>query len=162
MPMDENAEPPAARAALDRLKRREYRSGVGLLLYEPEEKPNWNAVALVHSIGLRDYVRLLLEELNPATRYVNLDADTERDRLIRLSEIPDPLRCVLVTEFDIALARMKFEERTRLWNNLLHHFPHRQTTLLLAIPANASYLLPDADALTLWTEAGKTISLNDL
>ena len=67
-----------------------------------------------------------------------------------------------MTDFDIALARLSVNERARLWNNLLHHFPYRQTALLLAVPSGASHLLPNPDALTLWTDTGKVIQLTYL
>jgi hypothetical protein len=160
--MDENDPYVKARAALGQLKQRAYRSAVAILLYEPDAKIDWNAFSLVHSLSQCDYIALLLAETNLASRFMNLDADTERDRLSRLAEVPDVYTCVLVTEFDIALARLTFDERARLWNNLLHHFPYRQTALLLAVPSSATHLLPDTDALTLWTDMGKTISLTYL
>ena len=162
MPDEASDSGDAARAALERLKGRNHRSAVAILLYEPEAETDWNAVALVHSLGLCDYVARLLAECNPASRFLNLDADSERDRLNRLAETPDAHTCVLVTDFDVALARLSLGERARLWNNLLHHFPYRQTALLLAVPAAASQLLPDSDAFTLWQDAGKAILLTDL
>ena len=148
-----------AHAALDQLKQHSHRSAVAILLYEPDAEMDWNEFALVHSLGQCDYVAYLLSEANLASRFLNLDADTERDRLSRLAETLGTYTCVLVTEFDIAVARLSFDERTRLWNNLLHHFPHRQTALLLAIPSGASHILPDSDAIMLWMAAGKTIPL---
>jgi hypothetical protein len=162
MPMDESESYFQARNALEQLKQHGHRSAVAILLYEPNAEIDWNAVALVHSLGQCDYIARLLAEANLDSRFLNLDADTERDRLSRLAETSNAYTCILVTEFDIALARLNFDERGRLWNNLLHHFPYRHTALLLAVPSGASHLLPDPDAFTLWTDTGKAIPLTYL
>jgi len=158
--MDESGSHTNSRTALEQFQQNGHRSAVAILLYEPGIAIDWHEVALVNSLGLCDYVVHILTEVNADSRFLNLDADTERARLSRLAETPDAHSCVLVTEFDIALARLDDNERARLWYNLLHHFPHRRTALLLAVPSGASHLLPDSsDALTHWTDTGKVIPL---
>ena len=88
MPMDDSDPKVDARASLEQLKRRSHRSAVAILLYEPDAEIDWNSVALIHSLGQCDYVTRLIAEANPASRFLNLDADTERARLSRLAETP--------------------------------------------------------------------------
>lgn len=148
-----------ARSALADLKRRTHRSAVALLLYEPDDAPDWNTVALTHSLGQCDYVELMLGQINSETQFLNIDADSERNRLSGLAESPSKHACILVMEFDVALSRISHDERVRLWNNLLVHFPHRNSALLIAMPQGATHLLPDPD---LWSDAGKAILLVEL
>jgi hypothetical protein len=162
MARDEFTDARNSRPLLDQLKQRRFRSAVALLLYDPDCTINWTDVALNNSLGLSDYVALMLSQVNPATRYLNIDAGTEHDRLSHLAETLKTHSCILVTNFDIALTRLSFDERTRLWHNLLHHFPYRETALLIAMPQSASEVLPDLDALHWWAIAGKILSLTDL
>ncbi len=63
--------------------------------------------------------------------------------------------CLLVYNFDLALAYLPYLERGQVWAFLRDRFRKRPKGLILSMPESASRLLPDPAALEVWSKGNR-------
>jgi non-ribosomal peptide synthetase component F len=125
-----------------RLRSRGGRNLTGILLLESAHFGRETDVAAILSVDAVDYAVILNDGIPVGATYVEIDAATEEQRLNTLAMSMSGSDCLLVYNFDLALARLDSEERARLWTNLHDNFPKKTRALLLSVPRNAAHLLP--------------------
>lgn len=96
-----------------------------------------------HGIDALDYAAIILKELPDQTQFVALSPDSEEERLLRIANAESGSPVLLITQFDVALARLGAQERGRLWQTIFQYLTQTRHGLIFALPASASRLLPD-------------------
>lgn len=118
------------------------RCRTGLLIVPPLELTSvaeWGA-----SFGLDTiyYAQQLLEDLPGQTRFVSLSMDTEAERLHRIANHINGTPVLLISQFDLAVARLGTSERVVLWQHVLTRMTQTAHGLLLVMPPTPR-LLPE-------------------
>ena len=131
------------------------RCHTGLLLVptrDLDELPQWGAHFGLDTIA---YGEFLLGDLPEQTRFVNLTAESEARRLRAIADALPGSPVLLVSQLDIAVSRLRTEERSALWLNLLTRLTQTRHGLLLAMPEGAHRLLPGQAVLEELRHAGR-------
>lgn len=147
-----------ARQLVQRLRSHTLRTRIGILLLDAIHFGKEPDLAVKLDVEPLDYARRLRDELPEGATHVAIDAATEEHRLDAIAVAATGLDCVLIYNFDLALARLDANERARLWTNLRAHFSKKPRALLLAVPRNAHHLLPAGEDKARWIE-GRRIAL---
>lgn len=146
---------PSATQLLDLLRPRTLRCRTGILLLPSQRLGQERDLAVPLRVDALDYCEYLQERLTPDSSFVPLDAARLERDLDAIAQLQQGQNCVLVFNFDVALAKLPISEREVLWSRLRDSFPHRPRALILAIPQTAELLLPDIAARQIWEQAGR-------
>ncbi len=101
-------------------------------------------------IDALDIRRPILAGLPPDARFTGLSVVNLVEILDSVAQARDGNDCVLVYNLDLALARLRRQERLAVWQNLFVDFGYRARALLLTMPANADHLLPTSESMMAW------------
>ena len=118
------------------------RCHTGLLLvpaHNLEELPQWGALL---GLDIVPYGEFLLGDLPKETRFVNLTAESETRRLRTIADAAPGSPVLLVSQLDIAVSRLRTDERGVFWLNVMTRLTQTRHGLLLAMPEGAHRLLP--------------------
>lgn len=138
-----------------------WRCRTGIVLASPSALVDLPNIAARHGIDALDYAELILKELPPQTQFVALTADSEEARLRRIASADAGTSVVLLTQFDVALARLGTQERERLWQTILQYLTQTRRGLLIALPVAATRLLPDDTVLERLRTHGRLVLIED-
>lgn len=145
---------------IHKLRGPSLRCRTGIVLLAPDDLGYEAGLAVRLGVDAEDYVKVLLENLAPDARFVGIGDEEEEQRLHRIAQANGgPV--VLVYNFDVALTRMKWQQRERLWRHLFAHFPHRRRALLLAVPEKAHELLPAGTDRRMWEKDGRIVPASE-
>ena len=131
------------------------RSRTGILLLQPLHFGKEQTIAVQLGVEALDYADYLHETLPEKTAYANVTAVTEEARLYNIAQRLTGNEVVFIYNFDLVLSKLPFDERTRLWNNLLDRFAKSAKALLIAVPEAATHLLPPRTDYSLWEESNR-------
>ena len=128
-----------------------------LWLLPPEQLTSLPDSAARLGIHLVDARRPLLNATAPDQRFLRLTVREFIEALDALCQTPHTSDCLLVTNCDLIIARLNFQERREAWATLYQGFPHRSRALLIAMPDSADLLLPGKQELTYWRREGRLV-----
>ena len=97
----------------------------------------------------------ILEGVAEQQRFLGLNSDRVVSALDSVARSPQGTECLLVYNFDLLLARIRSDERAKVWQEIFLGLPHRPHALLIVMPNEAQYLLPNAEALAAWRSEGR-------
>jgi hypothetical protein len=137
------------------------RCRTGILLVAPEEVEDLPNTAARHGIDSVDYARLILKDLPPETQFVGLSAESEEERLRRIADNESGSPVLLITEFDVALAKLGAQARGRLWQTISQYLTQTRHGLILAIPITATRLLPEETVLDQLRNQGRIAQIDE-
>ena len=114
-------------------------------------------IAAALGVELLDYREHLLSCVTTGAKYLNLTLTRVFDDLDDIANTRTGETCVLIGNFDVAVARLQTDERTVLWRNLFTDYPHRTRALLLCIPSHndESFSFPDSSIRRMWHESNR-------
>lgn len=112
-------------------------------------------LAAALGVELLDYRLRLLATVPEASQFVNLTLAALVEDLDCIANTATGEICVMVSNFDLALARLRTEERTILWRTLLMDFPHKTRALVLCVPIHedGTFVFPDSELRRVWQES---------
>jgi hypothetical protein len=151
-----------ARQLVRQIRTQTLRTRTGVLLLDATHFGKEPDLATQLDIEPFDYARRIREELPAGATHVSLDATTEEERLDAIAVSVTGYDCVLIYNFDLALARLESNERTQLWNNLWASFSKKPRALLLAVPCEAAHLLPAGEDRERWIEGRRMALASEL
>ena len=137
------------------LRAQSLRCRTGVLSLPDRALGSESEIAAALSVEMLDYREYLLSRVTTGARYLNLTLSRVFDDLDDIANAKTGESCVLIGNFDVAVARLRSDERTVLWRNLLTDFPHRTRALLLCIPSHndESFAFPDSNIRRMWYES---------
>jgi len=146
-----------ARELVRSLRRKELRCRTGVLSLATVALGSESEIAAALGVEHLDYGDRLKALVPADSKFVNLDLSRLVEDLDSLANARTGESCVLVANFDLAVARLKTDEARALWQSLLTDFPYRTRALLFCVPghAEASFCFPDSRILALWRESGR-------
>lgn len=97
----------------------------------------------------------ILAAVTEGQRFLGLDELRVLEAINSLSQQNDTTECLVVYNLDLLIARVGVEGRTPLWDLLYSGLPHRPRALLIAMPREATTLLPREDRLEAWRRDGR-------
>jgi hypothetical protein len=143
------------------LMSRTLRCRTGILLV-PHNKLGQEAnIAARSGVELVDYSQCILASLPAGTAYVDINGASEFARLNRLATKRGGADCLLIANFDLALAKLGWLERQSLWSAIFEKLSNRDKALMIAMPEEAENLLPSADNLDRWKQTGRIAAVPD-
>ena len=144
------------------LRQQELRCRTGVLSLPTPVLGTEAQIAAALGIEHLDYTGRLRALVPPDSHFVNLDLPRLVEDLDALANAKTGQICVLVANFDLAVARLKTDEARTLWQALLTDFPHKTRALLFCVPGHAegSFCFPDSRVRTLWRESGRFAEWN--
>jgi hypothetical protein len=112
-------------------------------------------LAAVMGVELLDYRARLLASVPAGSQFVNVSLAELFEDLDRVANAATGEVCVLVSNFDLALGRLRTDERTILWRTLLTDFPNKTRALILCVPRHEGgiFVFPDVDLRRMWQES---------
>ena len=139
------------------LKRQTLRCRTGVLSVPTAALGTEPQVAAALGIEYLDHSQRLRALVPPDSNFVSLDVARLVEDLDALANAKTGEMCVLVANFDLAIARLKTEEARSLWQALLTDFPHKTRALLFCVPGYAKGMFCFADSIIygLWRESGR-------
>ncbi|MFN3332565.1 MAG: hypothetical protein ACK47M_08650 [Caldilinea sp.] len=143
-----NTTNPSDLVALLRSRILKVRTGLWLMPLHYLGKEEDEAARL--GIDALDIRRPILADLPPGARFIGLSVVSLVEILDGIAQARDGSDCVLVYNLDLALARLRRQERLEVWQNLFGTFGYRARALLLTMPANADHLLPTSESMMAW------------
>jgi len=149
------------RALVDLLRSPVLRCRTGIILLSQEQLGTEPDIAARLGLDAIDYTQVLRDSLPKGTVFVSISAETEAQRLDRLASRRGGADCVLIYNIDLALAKLETSERQYLWWELRDFLAYRPRALLIAMPAQASQLLPEKHELDRWRGANRLAILTD-
>ncbi len=145
---------PTPLALVDLLGRRELRIRTGILELPVETIGNESNLAVGLGVGWRDICAWKLSVTPGDRTHLGLSWEMMTQDLVSLlSDLSLPGHCVWVTNLDVLLAAIAFDDRKRFWGFMRISF-RQSRGLLLSMPQGASRLLPK-DERSLWLEYGR-------
>lgn len=129
------------------------RTGIWLVTNSVLGRESSEAVRL--GIDAFDARQPILEGVAEQQRFLGLNSDRVVSTLDRISSSPQGTECLLVYNFDLLLARIRSDERAKVWQEIFLGLPHRLHALLIVMPNEAQHLLPNAEALAAWRSEGR-------
>ena len=115
---------------------------------------NW---ATRHGLDTIDYTIRALTEIPADSRFVPMTPDSEAARLRRIADADAGSPVLLITQFDLAVARLSAEERPSIWRAVFTELTQTRHGLLIAMPKTARRLLPEEMLLASLRSAGRMI-----
>ena len=114
-------------------------------------------IAAVLGVEYLDYRVRLQTLIPPDSSFVHLDLPRLIGDVDAIANSNTGETCVLVANFDLALARLATDDVRSLWRVLLTDFPHKTRALLFCVPshAGASFCIPDTSLYSLWRESDR-------
>lgn len=109
-------------------------------------------------LDLADIRQPLLRQVMPGQRFLRLGVRELIEALDAICLNEQASDCVLVTNSDLIVARLNYDERKELWDTLYRGFPYRPRAVLLALPRGAAALLPVTQQLEGWRKEGRLAS----
>jgi hypothetical protein len=137
------------------------RCPVGMLLFKAGDFGAVAEVAARSGANIVDF-RQFARQRMAGSRYVGFTPDTLLTTLREIQNCGEPRKWV-VTNFDLAIARLKLADRTRLWSALVSQVtPNSKTTIVLAMPdeETAVHLLPPGQILKDWIQTGRALRVS--
>ncbi len=128
---------------------------ISMLGHEPDHAARLN----VDAVDIRDP---LLKSLPEGTRFLGLNSDRVLQLLDQICEHTKATDCILIYNLDLLLARLRFQDRLYVWQQLYNSFPHRKHSLIVVMPEGAEQLLPPHLELTSWNNDKRLASTNTL
>lgn len=108
-------------------------------------------------IDLSDARQPLLDSVAPDQRFLRLDVATIIEVLDSLCDNNQLSDCLLVTNFDLLLAKLPYSQRKEVWEILYRGYPYRPRAIILAMPEGATALLPGVQQLEQWRKEGRLV-----
>jgi hypothetical protein len=106
-------------------------------------------------IDALDIRRPILAGLPKGARFTGLSVVSLVEILDSIARAKDGSDCVLVYNLDLAVARLRRQERLEVWQSLFNDFGYRTRALVLAMPVNAELLLPTSEKMMAWRNDGR-------
>jgi hypothetical protein len=134
----------------------ELRCPIGVLLFKAEHVGSVADIAARCNASIVDFRQIARQRMG-SSRYVGFTPQTLSAMVREVQSLRSPAKW-LVTNFDLALARLKLADRILLWSTLVSQVtPNSRATVVLAMPdeETAVHLLPPAGILTQWTETNR-------
>jgi hypothetical protein len=146
---------PSPQEVVTLLRTQGLRCRTGILAIPPKSLGAEPEIAAALDVELLDYPTHLLSRVSVGQQYLNLTLSRVFEDLDAIANSKSGESCVLVGSFDVAVSKLRTEERSILWRNLLIDFPYRTRALLLSIPAynDESFAFPDANIRLMWLES---------
>lgn len=148
-----NTTNPSELVALLRGRTLKVRTGLWLMPLPYLGKEEDEAARL--GIDALDIRRPILAGLPAGARFTGLSVVSLVETLDGVAQARDGSDCVLVYNLDLALARLRRQERLDVWQSLFHEFGYRARALVLAMPVNAEQLLPTSERMMAWRNDGR-------
>jgi hypothetical protein len=137
-----------------------HRTGIWLMPVNMLGKePNHAARLNLDAVDIR---ATLLESLPEDTRFLDLSGDKVVQLLDHICEHDKGSSCLLVSNVDLLLARLRLQERVYVWGQLYNAFPHRKRALVIVMPEGADHLLPGLAALKSWNSDKRLAATNPI
>jgi hypothetical protein len=151
-----------ARELVRSLRQHELRCRTGILSLATGALGTESQIAAALGIEHLDYVDRLKALVPADSKFVNVNLPRLMEDLDALANAMTGETCVLVANFDLAVAGLKTDEVRALWQALLTDFPHRTRAILFCVPGHAegSFSFPDSRILALWRESGRFAEWN--
>ena len=146
-----------ARELVKSLKRQGFRCRTGVLSLPTATLGEEREIAAALGVECLDYQQRLVSLVSPNSKFLNLSLPRLVEDLDDIANAHTGEICVLVSNFDIALARLRTEECRALWQTLLSDFPNKTRALLFCVPAHAdgSFSFPDLGIRLKWQESNR-------
>jgi hypothetical protein len=144
-----------ARELVISLRQQELRCRTGVLSVPISALGKEPQIAAALGIEHLDYTRRLNALVPPGSQFLNLSLHRLLEDLDELANARTGETCVLVANFDLAVASLKTVDTHVLWQTLLTDFPHRTRALLFCVPGHAEgfFIFTDSRIRTLWRES---------
>lgn len=151
-----------ARELVLSLRQQELRCRTGVLSLATAALGTEPQIAATLGVEYLDYGGRLKALVPADSKFVNLDLPRLVEDLDALANAKTGETCVLVANFDLAVARLKTDEARTLWQALLTDFPHKTRALLFCVPGHAdgSFCFPDSRVRALWRESERFAEWN--
>lgn len=137
------------------------RCPVGLLLFKAGDFGTVAEVAARSGANVVDFREFARQRIG-GSRYVGFTPDTLLTTLREIQNCGEPRKWI-VTNFDLAIARLKLADRLRLWSALVSQVtPNSKTAIVLAMPdeETAVHLLPSAETLKEWLQTSRALRVS--
>jgi len=133
------------------------RCRTGVLALGKEDLGRESEIAAALDVELVDYRTCLLARAPEGSKFLNLSLSSVLEGLDAIANATTGESCVLVADFDIAVAKLGTEDRLVLWRNLFTHFPYRTRALVLCVPAHREgrFSFPDVEVRQMWQESNR-------
>jgi len=140
---------------LDELGRLRVKTGLWLFppFYLGREVDEARRLCL-EPIDLRGRLLAILPE---GTRYSGLSDDRILQLVDMISNETGDWAGALIYHFDLLISRLNSEDRGAVWDDLLISLPHRERSVVIAMPATATHLLPPAHKLAIWRQEKRLV-----
>ena len=139
----------------------EFRCPVGPLLFKAGEFGTVAEVAARSGANVVDFRQFARQRIG-GSRYVGFTPDTVLTTLREIQNCGEPRKWI-VTNFDLAIARLKLAHRTSLWSSLISQVtPNSKTAMVLAMPDEdtAVHLLPSGETLKEWIQTSRALRVS--
>lgn len=104
-----------------------------------------------------DYVSWKLDSLDPRQRFITVTTTSLLDDLDRLCSNTWFSSCLVVTNIDVALARLSASDLASFWQFLFESFKRRPVGLIIAISQSAAGMLLPAGERGRWLETQRLV-----
>lgn len=125
----------------------------GILLLPPKWVGQEQELAGQLMTNHLDYARWKQPQLRG--RFVQLDHNSVCADLDEISHTPNNTNVWLISNLDLALSYLSFSQRSLCWSFLQNNLRNRPRALVIALPQNATLLLPAQQERNQWIEANR-------
>ena len=146
---------PSANEVVRRVRSKSLDCRTGLFLLPKHLLGCEKSLSVRFDLDAVDYTDWCERYLREGEKYLRFDGDKLLEYLHEACYGDFMMDCLLVYNFDLALAYLPYLERERVWVFLRDHFRKRPRGLILSMPEGASRLLPDPAALEVWTKGNR-------
>lgn len=133
------------------------RCRTGVLLMPSSALGAESEIAAALGVEFLDYGKRLLSMAAPESGFIHLTLDRLVCDLDDIANDQAGEACVLLANFDLAIAQLGIAETKTLWQNLLSDFPNKTRALVVCVPAHrdAHFAFPDSTIRQLWQDSGR-------
>jgi len=146
-----------ARELVKSLRRKEFRCRTGVLCLQSAALGSESQIAAALDIGYLDYLERLKALVPPGSKYLNLTLARLVEDLDDIANAKTGEICVMIANFDLAMARLGTMDSMALWQTLLTDFPNKTRALLFCVPAHedGSFSFPDSGIRAKWRDSDR-------
>lgn len=131
----------------------------GILLLPKQQLGNEGSIAAQWQLEPIDYASWRYTRTGEGEKFLRLSQDTLLHDVEAICSSDYRFDCVLLYNFDLALAYLEVLDRRYVWRYLRDNFRKRPVGLIVAMPGQAHHLLPSEADQDLWRRGKRLVRL---
>lgn len=143
------------RQLISTLRSRSLRSRTGVLGLPQVMFGREAEIAAILGLELMDYRERIIAHAPIESQYVSVTLTGLVEDLSSIANAKTGESCLLISEFDLAVMKLRSNERQILWTTLFSNFPHKTRALVLCVPNcnEGRFIFPDTISNRMWRES---------